>query len=345
MSGDRLALAPRVAVEEDAERALADPRDALGLELVADRGQLGVVARLAVEVGVGQRDAHHVVDPVEVVLRQLDDLAPEAHGVGVAGLERDDPGPGPRGERGVAVEVRAGRLVEGVRVGLEQRGLGRVLADVEEVLDEHAERRAPVADVVLPDHVVPQSFERAGSARRRPPWCAGARRASPWRRWARSSRSGCARVGCRGTPRPGSAAISCERSGEPLVGEGDVDEPGSADLDLLGDPLEVEVAQTSAVATSRGGIPSRLARASGALDLEVGELRRPQHRVGLAQVRVLAAERRGDGRGDTGSEDLGRGRHGHKARGEVPVRRIPGLRSTEDTVVLSDPCTARLTRR
>ena len=39
---------------------------------------------------------------------------------------------------------------------------GDVLADVEQVLDEHAERAAPVTDVVLADHVV---AERTSSMR------------------------------------------------------------------------------------------------------------------------------------------------------------------------------------
>ena len=38
-------------------------------------------------------------------------------------------------------------------------GGGDVLADVEQVLDEHAERAAPVADVVLADHGVAEELE------------------------------------------------------------------------------------------------------------------------------------------------------------------------------------------
>ncbi len=54
-----------------------------------------------------------------------------------------------------------GRLVERVEVAEAER-LGPLGADVDEVLDEHAERPAPVADVVLPDDVVADGVEHAG---------------------------------------------------------------------------------------------------------------------------------------------------------------------------------------
>jgi hypothetical protein len=62
------------------------------------------------------------------------------------------------------VEALARRLVEGVGVAHEQLGLRRVLADVEELLDEHAEGRAPVADVVLRDDRVADRGEHAVEA-------------------------------------------------------------------------------------------------------------------------------------------------------------------------------------
>ena len=87
----RLALAAGVAVEEDAERAVRHRRDARGLELVAERAEHGVVGRLPGEVEVGERDAEGGVDRVEVGLGEVDELLPQREGVGVAGLQRDDP--------------------------------------------------------------------------------------------------------------------------------------------------------------------------------------------------------------------------------------------------------------
>ena len=87
---------------------------------------------------------------------------PQAQRLGVAALEQHDAAPAALGERGVAVELPARRGVELVEVA-HAEGLG-VLgpADVDQVLDQHAERRPPVADVVLPPHVVAEEPEHAG---------------------------------------------------------------------------------------------------------------------------------------------------------------------------------------
>ena len=111
------------------------------------------------------------VDLVEVGLRHADQPVPVLERLGVARLELDDPGTRPDVEIACAavrfgllggIELHPRALVEGVGVGDEQLRLGRVLPHLEEVLDEHAEGRAPVPDVVLPDDVVAQVLERAG---------------------------------------------------------------------------------------------------------------------------------------------------------------------------------------
>jgi len=116
---------------------------------------------------------------------------------------------------------------------------------------------------------------------------------------------------------PGVGGHLGDRHGQPVVRERDVEEPRSADLDRLRDPVEVEVGQDL-----RGHLPRRhpdlLGEGQGSVDLEVRELGGPEHGVGVTQLRVLGAERRGDGRGHAGSEDLGRGRHSHKAMGRYP---------------------------
>ena len=87
-----------------------------------------------------------------------------AQGLGVAALQHHDPVARPILELLAAVELGSGLLVEPVEIADAQlrRSLG--LADVDQVLDEHAERRAPIADVVLADHGVPDEFEHATSA-------------------------------------------------------------------------------------------------------------------------------------------------------------------------------------
>ncbi len=59
------------------------------------------------------------------------------------------------------IELRPGLLVEAVEIADTELGGCLGLADVEKVLDQHAERRAPVADVVLADHRVADELEQA----------------------------------------------------------------------------------------------------------------------------------------------------------------------------------------
>ena len=77
-------------------------------------------------------------------------------------LEQHHPLAAALAERGVTVEVQAGLGVELVEVAhAEGLGGGRA-AHVDQVLDEHAERRAPVPDVVLPQHLVAQEARGPG---------------------------------------------------------------------------------------------------------------------------------------------------------------------------------------
>ncbi len=292
-----------------------------GLELLADAGEGVVVHRLAREVQVGQRHAEGRVQLVEVDLGEVDELVPEPQGLGVTGLQEDDPRASPHVEvAGAAgrygllggVELDAGSLVEGVRVGDEQTGLVRALPDVEQVLDEHAERRAPVADVVLADDVVPQVLESASD------------------RVADDGRAQVPDVHLLGDvgrgvvdgdvlrrlERDASALVGLDllqQPGDPGVGEGEVDEPRAADLDGVAHTVEVE----------RGDDLGRdlawrhtdlLGQRERGVDLHVGELRRTQHRVGLAEV---VTEGGGDRGLDLGRERDERGDHAGSLFGPV----------------------------
>ena len=77
----------------------------------------------------------------------------------VAALQLHDPLAGAFLELLRLGELRVGLLVEAVEIALLQTFGGDVFAEVEQMLDQHAERTAPVADVVLADHVVAEELE------------------------------------------------------------------------------------------------------------------------------------------------------------------------------------------
>ena len=134
----------------------------LALELLDDDRQQRVVEALPHGVVGGQEHAEQVVDLARVAHRLGDEDPPQPQRLGVAALQEHDPLPAPLREPGVGVELPARRGVELVEVPHAERlGVLRP-ADVDQVLDQHAEGRPPVADVVLPPHVVAQEPEHAG---------------------------------------------------------------------------------------------------------------------------------------------------------------------------------------
>lgn len=117
-----------------------------------------------------QEDTEPGVDVPENRFGFGDDVAPFREGVGVAGLQRDDPQPGTVGERVIGFEQGPGLLVEGVKggdgggvaaqFGCVPGGVGMFV----EVLDEHPELGAPVAEVVLPYDIAAEEPQDAGDA-------------------------------------------------------------------------------------------------------------------------------------------------------------------------------------
>ena len=167
---DRCAVRAGGLLREDHQCAVALDRDSLLDEFGDDVGEHRVVEGLADRVLAGEQHGEAVVDGAEGLLGFGDDLPPGRDGVGVAGLQRDYPGAGAIGESGVDVELPACGPVQ-----LIQRGYGRGVAGervvppgglrvLVEVLDKHSELSAPVAEVVLPDHLRPQEPEHAGEA-------------------------------------------------------------------------------------------------------------------------------------------------------------------------------------
>ena len=131
-------------------------------QLVDHHGEQRVVRALPGDVVVGEQDAEHRVDLVDVPQALGHEDLPESQRLGIPALEEDHTPAAALGEVGVAVEVQARLGVELVEVAHAERlGVGRA-PHVDQVLDEHAEGRAPVPDVVLAQHLVAEKPEDPG---------------------------------------------------------------------------------------------------------------------------------------------------------------------------------------
>jgi len=141
------------ALQEDAQRSVALPGDAPRREIRRDLGQETVVEALA---HLLQADVEKRVVLLELAARDIADDAPYGHRLRVAGLQLHDLAARRFGELRICVEARLRGAVELLQVadgeGLPApHGLGIRAA---QVLDQHAELRAPVADVVDPADIV-----------------------------------------------------------------------------------------------------------------------------------------------------------------------------------------------
>ena len=165
-----LAVRPHDVVEEDTQGPVVAHRHPGALQLGAHLGEVGVVEALADRILVDQQHVERVVHRLEVALGLRHDLLPGGDGRRIAGLECNDPTAGPLGELRVAVVPRPGVPVQAVEPGHGRRAgvLGRSTGGAEpvrplpKVLDEHAELRAPIADVILAHDLVPTEVEDAG---------------------------------------------------------------------------------------------------------------------------------------------------------------------------------------
>ena len=136
-------------------RALAVLEYAARLQALDDHWQKVVVVRFAHDVVVGQEHPKHPVDLVEVAHRLVDEDPPQPQGLLVAALQQNHAVPRTRDERLIGVELGSGLLVERIQVTNAEFLGGIGLSKVEQVLDQHAERSAPVTDVVLTVDCVP----------------------------------------------------------------------------------------------------------------------------------------------------------------------------------------------
>ena len=278
----RLTVAVLEALGEHAQGPVVLHQQALVVELGDDDRQQRVVEALPHDVLGGQQDAEQLVDLAGVAHGLGHEDAPEVQRLVVPALQQHDAVAAALGEIGVAVELPPGRGVELVEVPHAERlGVGGPV-HVEQVLDEHAEGRPPVADVVLAPHVVTEEAEHAGQG-------------VPDQRAAQVADVHLlGHVGRRVVDDHGLGAGD-QLHAQPLVGgqrrhllrhetvgQRQVDEAGAADLDLCADVVE---------GGRRHDLLGHLARRpadhlgqwQGAVGLEVGPVGGPQHRVGAGR--------------------------------------------------------------
>ncbi len=159
--GQRLALAVGEPGWEEAQGAVALLQQAELLQLGDHVVQVVVVGALAGVVVGGEQHVELAVEPGDGALGGIHEGVPEAQRVLVAGLQQHDPLAAALGEDRIGVELGPGLPVEGLEVGEGELARGGRVARVDEVLEEHAEGGAPVAQVVLADDVVAEELQHA----------------------------------------------------------------------------------------------------------------------------------------------------------------------------------------
>ena len=258
-------------------------QQALGAQLVDDHVEQGVVRALTGHVVVGEEDPQHAVDLVDVPQALGHEDLPEPQRLGVSPLEQHHPLATALAECGVAVEVEARLGIELVEITHAEGLGGGGAAHVDQVLDQHAERRAPVPDVVLPQYLVAQEARGPGPGSHRSPCCAGDRRAFPWPRWGSSSRSPSS-AGWRvtATPRRASALTAATWSATKASDRVRLMKPGPL-TSTTAQRSSSEAAATTSAATCWGERPTDLA--SGSAPLAWKSARSDARRTGSAPGR------------------------------------------------------------
>ena len=165
----RLSLAGLELIEEHAERPFAltnHPVPARSLHVSQPTNDF--VHQLGVETlpAVDQAHAESIADRMTMSKRFVAERLPNLPRERIAALQQDDRLPRFRSERVVGVESRLGLHVEPFQVrDFEFVGLLRdVWSNRAKMRDQHAELRAPVADVILTNDVVSLKLHHAGDA-------------------------------------------------------------------------------------------------------------------------------------------------------------------------------------
>ena len=155
---ERVAVTIREAGWKDHVGAVGFGQEPTGAQSLDHLRHQRLIDALAGEVVVGEPHPEQLVHRVEVLVGESDEQPPETSRVGVAGLQQHHALAGAVLEFVGSVELHAGLFVEAVEIAERQVFCGLFFSQIDEVFDEHAERCAPVADVVLPDHVVAEEL-------------------------------------------------------------------------------------------------------------------------------------------------------------------------------------------
>ncbi len=303
---DRLAVGALHVVEEDAEGALGADRDTGLLQQAAGLREHGVVPGLAHHVGVVDLHVELVEDGVEVDLRLVHEPLPHGQRLRVARLEVDHPAPGAGLELLVGVEEGAARLVEpvearhglltGLHAGLAGLhggtlgGGGQLARVLDQVLDEHAELGAPVADVVAADHLLTGELQHPhdrvadhGRAQVADVHLLGDVRLGV------VDHRGAGRLGERHAEAGRVGGAGREVPGDGGVGEGEVEEAGPGDLDVLDHLVRPDGVDDLGGQLARVAL-ELLGEGQDAVGLVVGPVATSQQRVGGAGLRQGSRE-------------------------------------------------------
>ena len=155
----RLAVTIRVTGGKDDLRAVALLHQAGLAQALDDDGQHRVVHALRGEVVVGEQHAELVIHLVEVAGALGDEYPPQPQGLRIAPLQFHDALTSTVLEHIVGVELRPCPLVEAGEVTDRQFARRGRLTEIEHVLDEHPERRAPITDVILLRHPMTEELQ------------------------------------------------------------------------------------------------------------------------------------------------------------------------------------------
>ncbi len=153
---ERIAFGVLEFVEEDALRAVVLSEQTFTAQGFDDICKLGVVGALPLDVGRGQLDVEAVVDLLAVRQGNIVEARPQAQALCVPGLKLYHQFAGAVGELGGLVEALFRCAIELLQVGQLAFRRRRFFLEVSQ---QHAELGAPVADVVLPDHLVAEVLE------------------------------------------------------------------------------------------------------------------------------------------------------------------------------------------
>ena len=156
----RVTVAVGEALGENHLGALAFFQVATFVQPPHHRRQLVVVKTFAPHIVTGQLHTHAAVDGFEVVVGLGHQRAPHRQRGFITGLQLHHTLTSAGIELRVFVETLLRGLVDRGQLAGRRARIG-VKTRVQQVFDQHAELRAPVAQVVLPNHGMPHRFERA----------------------------------------------------------------------------------------------------------------------------------------------------------------------------------------